>query len=367
MRKAPSVQITTTWRRTAASVLAAAIAVVVPASTALGATSLRAQTGAGVLQRYLAANGNHFHTTFDGQDFADYGLTLDGVIAMDAAGVGDYRSEQVTEYVSEHLSEYAGDGDTESYAGATAKALLVSLSQNITPKGTLGNADLVTRLKALENQTTGRFSDRSQFGDFSNNIGQSLALVSLHKAGQTLSYNSIAYLRQQQCTSGGFRLNPGTTACVGDPDTTSFAVQGLLAAPQTSVTKSRIAKAITFLKSKMAANGGVRGGTTTEAPNSNSTGLAVLAFDSTGNATLANKGRTFLVALRYGCAFPASMRGAIAYNASAKSAQAAKGSSATLTDQDLRTTTQAVLGFTQKPLKDLTNTGASFSSPTVSC
>jgi len=361
------VQITTTWRRTAASVLAAAIAVALPASTANGATSLRAQTGAGVLQRYLAANGNHFHTTFNGEEFADYGLTLDGVIAMDAAGVGDYRSEKVTEYVSEHLSDYAGDGGTESYAGATAKALLVSLSQNITPKGTLGNADLVSRLKALEDPTTGRFSDKSQFGDFSNNIGQSLALVSLHKDGQTLSYNSIAYLRQQQCSTGGFRLNAGAGACVGDPDTTSFAVQALLSAPQTTVTKSRITRAITFLKSKQASNGGVRGGTTTEAPNSNSTGLAVLAFDSTGNTTLANKGRSFLISLRYGCSFPVSMRGAIAYNASARSAQAAQGSAATLTDQALRATTQAVLGFTEKPLKDITNTGALFSSPTVSC
>jgi hypothetical protein len=367
MRKAPPVHINPTWRRTAATVLAAAIAVALPVSTAQGATSLRAQTGAGVLQRYLAANGNHFHTTFQGTDYPDYGLTLDGVIAMDAAGVGDYRSEQVTSYVASHLSEYAGDGDTESYAGATAKALLVSLSQNITPKGTLGGADLVTRLKALENPDTGRFSDKSNFGDYSNNIGQSLALVSLHKDGQTLSYNSIAYLRQQQCTSGGFRLNPGTTACTGDPDTTSFAVQGLLSAPQTTVTRSRIAKAITFLKSKMASNGGVRGGTTTEAPNANSTGLAVMAFDSTGYSTLANKGRTFLISLRYGCSFPASMRGAIAYNATARAAQAAKGSSATLTDQDLRTTTQAVLGFTEKPLKDVTNTGATFSSPTVSC
>jgi hypothetical protein len=367
MRKAPPVQITTTWRRTAASVLAAAIAVALPASTAHAATSLRAQTGAGVLQRYLASHANHFHTTFNGTNYPDYGLTLDGVIAMDAAGVGDYRSGQVTAYVADHLSEYAGDGIGESYAGATAKALLVSLSQNVTPKGTLGGADLVTRLKALENPTTGRFSDRSTYGDFSNNIGQSLALVALHKDGQRLSYNSIAFLRQQQCTSGGFRLNPGTSACVGDPDTTSFAVQGLLAAPQTTVTQRRIASAISFLKSKMASNGGVRGGTTTEAPNANSTGLAVLAFVTTGHSTLAAKGRTFLSSLRYGCAFPASMRGAIAYNATARAAQKAKGSAATLTDQDLRTTTQAVLGYTDKPLKDLTNTGASFSSPKVSC
>lgn len=360
-------QIIITMRRTAASVLAAAIAVALPVSTAQGATSLRAQTGAGVLQRYLAANGNHFHTTFEGTDYPDYGLTLDGVIAMDAAGVGDYRSEQVTSYVKDHLSEYAGDGDNESYAGATAKALLVSLSQNITPKGTLGDANLVTRLKALETPGTGRFSDRSNYGDYSNNIGQSLALVSLHKAGEALSYDSVAYLRQQQCTNGGFRLNPGTSACVGDPDTTSFAVQGLLSAPQTTVTKNRISKAITFLKSKMASNGGVKGGTSTEAPNSNSTGLAVMAFDSTGYSTLAGKGRSFLISLRYGCAFPASMRGAIAYNASARSAQAAKGSAATLTDQDLRSTTQAVLGFTQTPLKDISNAGATFSSPTVSC
>lgn len=363
MRKAHSVRtVTSSLRpRLFVAVTLTALAVLIPSFAAQAQTSLRAQNGAGVLQRYLAANGNHFN--FPGSDYVDVGLTLDSVVAMDASGVGDYRSEKVTQWVADNLDGYTFD-NTGTYSGATAKALVVSLSQNVTPMGTLGGRDLLQDLTAME-QPDGQFVGTGQY-EFSSAIGQSLALVALHKVGRTLSYDSIAFLRQQQCADGGFRLQTGAT-CESDPDATSFAVQGLLAAPQTDVTKRRITWAINYLKSKMAANGGVKGGSSTAAPNANSTGLAVMAFDTTGNATLAAKGRSFLVSLRYGCAFPAEMRGAVAYNSEARAQAKAKGSAARLTDQDLRSTTQAVLGFTQTPLKDVTNTGARFSSPTVRC
>ena len=72
------------------AVVAAVVAslVLVP-SAAQAEQSVPAQNAGGALQRYLASHDDHFHTVFQGTEFADYGLTLDGVIAMDAAGVGD--------------------------------------------------------------------------------------------------------------------------------------------------------------------------------------------------------------------------------------------------------------------------------------
>ncbi|MEP6814324.1 MAG: hypothetical protein ABI873_02095 [Marmoricola sp.] len=358
--------------RLAIAAAVTALAIAVPTVAAQAATSPRAQTSGGVIQRYLAAHGSHFSTVFGGTEFPDYGLTLDGVLAMDSAGVGDYRSGKATDYVAAHIQGYISDGvpadaATEQYAGATAKALLVSISQGFLPKNTLGGGiDLVTRLKSLETPS-GRFSDKSSFGDFSNAIGQSLALVSLHRAGKRLSHSSIAFLRQQQCTNGGFKLNPDDPGCTADPDATSFAVQGLLAAPQTTVTKNRIRFAIGYLKTQMNSAGGVKGAGPTNTANANSTGLAVMSFDSAGYKTLGSKGRSYLRSLRFGCAYPTGMRGAVAYNKARLTEAGAQGPSAKLIDQDLRATTQAVLGFSGRSLLTISNAGARFSSPRVSC
>ncbi len=353
-------------RSVAVAAAVAALAIAVPSVAAQASTSPRAQTSAGVVQRYLAAHGSHFATS----GYPDYGLTLDAVLAMDSAGVGDYRSGKATAYVGNHIASYIGDGTAEAYAGATAKALLVSLSQRATPTGTLGGVDLVTRLKSLQT-ASGRFSDKSQYGDYSNTIGQSLALVSLARAGQKLSYSSISFLRKQQCTNGGFQLNVAGRGCSSnrkaDPDATSFAVQGLLAAPQTEVTKRRITWAIRYLKSRMTSAGGVKGGATTSGPNANSTGLAVMSFDSAGYHSLGRKGRHFLTTLRFGCAYPASMRGGVAYDRARISQARSQHTKARLVDQDLRATTQAVLGFSGTSLLKITNRGAKHSSPRVSC
>ncbi len=78
-------------------------AVACTASVALAASAQaavpEAQTSAGALSTYLAANGDHFHTTYDGTDYADYGLTLDGVLALDSAGVGSTESTAALSFV----------------------------------------------------------------------------------------------------------------------------------------------------------------------------------------------------------------------------------------------------------------------------
>src|SRR6187399_1686415 len=95
MRKAPPVHTTPTPHvavRRRRALLTAVVASVIASlalvpSAAQAEQPVSAQYAAGSLQRYLTAHDHHFHTVFQGTEFADYGLTLDGVIAMDAAGV----------------------------------------------------------------------------------------------------------------------------------------------------------------------------------------------------------------------------------------------------------------------------------------
>ncbi len=107
--------------------------------------------------------------------------------------------------------------------------------------GTLGGVDLVSRLQGLEN-THGRFRDVSDFGDFSNTIGQSLALVALARSGADLTKESRVFLRLQQCPNGGFRQDMNINQCTADssadPDATAFGVQGLLTLPDSATRTS---------------------------------------------------------------------------------------------------------------------------------
>ena len=340
-------------------------------SAAQAEQPVSAQNAAGSLQRYLATHEHHFHTVFEGQEFPDYGLTLDGVIAMDAAGVGDAESARATTFVADNIGSYVGTG-TESYAGATAKALLVSLSQGRTPKGFLGGVNLLARLKARQT-TSGQFKDKSQFGDFSNTITQSLAVASLRKAGQSLGTKAVPFLanepvpqrwlparplrqpvlQQRQCRPGRRPRSPSRASS---------------RAARPAPVKTRISRAIHFLRTQQGSDGGVKGAGPTNTANSNSTGLAVLAFVDDGPP---RRGHA-----RAGCSCaPCATTAPSPRRCAARSRTTrpgsprptAQGAAATLSDQDLRATTQATLGFAPVPLYKVTNVGAKASAPAFTC
>jgi hypothetical protein len=360
-------------RRTRALVVALAVATTLGTVTAAEAAQPEQSTSAGRLGQYLYYNADHFSQTFDGQSFADYGLTVDGILAMDSAHVGQNEAVRATDYVAAHIHEYTGTGagsDPEQYAGATAKALLLAEAQHVTPAYHLGGVNLLAQLERLE-APNGRFSDISDFGDFSNTFGQSFAVIALSRAGQTLSKESISYLYRQQCPNGGFRIQLGDSTCTtssdADTDATSMAMQGMLALPSSTTRTSRLSQAFLYLKSQMGSDGGVRGGSPTNTPNANSTGLAVASMKATDHPTYAAKGTSYLTGQRFGCRFPAPMRGLVAYDATRRSQAQAAGANAKLNDQDLRTTAQAVLGLDGVPYVSITKTGASPASPIFAC
>ncbi len=329
------------------------------------------EAAAGYLARELAAGGHHFSVTFDGTAYADYGVTADAVLALDAAGAGQTEAAATTRYLADNVVMYTGFGDpTEISAGSVAKLLNVSLAQGVDPTA-FGGYDLLGTLRSLE-QPTGQFRDVSKYpkgdgsyGDYSNVFGQSFALMGLERAGTDPSAASVTFLAAQQCADGGFRLDFGVTPCASDPDATAMAVQALIAVNGSG--DARAARGLDYLGSRQQASGGVGGAGPTASVNANSTGLAGQAFLAGGRGAQARRANAYLTGLQYDCGFPSGLRGGVAYDAAAYAAQNAAGAGAGTADQDRRSTTQAALALAGTPLYAVTSAGAVAGAPTVVC
>ncbi|MDQ6687839.1 MAG: peptidase, partial [Actinomycetota bacterium] len=290
----------------------------------------------------------------------DYGSTIDSVLALDAAHTAQYEAKRAQIYVAQHIGQYVGNG-TERYAGPTAKALLMAQAQRVKPTGYLTGYNLRDSLRSLE-QSNGRFTDKSKYGDYSNTFSQSLAIIALRRVGVAVGAPAVRYLYLQQCPGGGFRQTEADTRCAtasADVDSTSVAVQALVAVPQGSEETSRIARAMTYLTGQQHADGGMAGGSLGE--NSNTTGLAALAFASGGRTTQASKAKAFLGNLMYGCSAASRLRGLIAYT------QATHDGTGRTTEQELKATSQALQGLAGVPYRSVTNIGARGANTGLPC
>ena len=333
-----------------------------PASSASGSTS----SAAHYLEQQLAAGGDHFSVEAGGTVYADHGVTADAVLALAAAGTGQAGAAKATAYLREHAADYVTFGTPGDVAsGSVAKLLNLTVVQDLDPRD-FGGYDLIDTLESLESEN-GRFSDVSAWRDFSNVLGQSLALIGLERAGVSPSAAAVDFLEAQQCPGGGFQLYmdaPCTDAATSDPDATAFAVQALIAADGDS---AAITAGLDFLAAKQGADGGLGGGAPQTAPNANSTGLAGQAFLAGGRTAQAALARGYIERLQYGCTFPPALRGGIAYDPAAFAAQQALGAAAMPVDQDRRSTTQALLALAGTPLYAVSATGATATAAALDC
>lgn len=333
---------------------AAALLTLVGTSSGADAATAPGDAASAYVAGQLAADGNHLSVTFDGETYADNGLTIDAVLGLSAAGVAGSQVSKSAAWLAANSAFYTGSS-VEGYAGATAKQIVML-------QATGGSTSaLLTQLKGFE-QPSGRFSDKSEWGDYSNTIGQSWALIALKRSGGAVSTKAIDFLAAQQCSDGGFRLELGASTCVSDPDATSMAIQALAANGRSAV----VTKAGDYLAGQQVASGGVRGGASTTSPNTNSAGLAAVAFSLAGKPANATRAAAFVQSLQFGCSAPAALRGAIAYDKSSFDAQVAAGASAKPSDKENRATPQAMLAFSLKPYLTIT-AGGSAGVPAIDC
>src|SRR6478752_1907319 len=197
------------------------------------------EAAAAFIASTLGAGDDHYNfPEFPGFPISpDLGNTIDAIIALSAVGTQQAQADASLGYLEDNLKDdpnsYIGPG-SEVYAGPLAKTLLATVVTGADPAA-FGGHDLVSELQALET-TEGRFSDDSAFGDFSNTIGHSLAVIALSRSGAGLNAPSVQLLLDQQCADGGFRgAIDDKSGCVSDRDATAFAVQALLVASDTLV------------------------------------------------------------------------------------------------------------------------------------
>ena len=299
--------------------LAAVLLSALPAAADPGSTESRSDLALDWLAAELAANDGLFTVTFGTEVFPDQGLTIDAILAEVAGGRGtDPIVTESVDAVDEVLGSYIGSDFGESYAGATAKALFL---QQVLGHDLGGATDLDANLRALiqtSGDQQGRFSDESAFGDFSNGIGQAIAILALDRTSGGVPADALTFLLDQQCSDGSFRLNFGATAsCAapseGDADATAFALSSLLTQPSSAAVDDAITAAVDRLIADQEPNGGFVG---TGAVNSNTTGLAAAALRAAGEGSAADAAARFLAGLQLGDCADDDF-GAIAYDQSA--------------------------------------------------
>lgn len=266
--------------------------------------------------------------------FDDYSLSADIARALTTIGAKPRTVKQIRTALAKNVESWTAGyaGSTDVYAGQVAKAIVLAQETGAKPRS-FGGVDLVTRLEgrvATTGATAGRISDKSDYDDYANVIGQALAAQALTNAKSPLADEATAFLLDQQCAKGYFRLyfadpTAADQSCDGgdrtaDPDATAMAVLSLQAIEKpTRAVRASIKDAVRWLKARQLANGSFGGGVSTKAANANSTGLAATALGQAGVCGAAAEAAGWLQKLQVAQANASGTRlarqvGAIAYN-----------------------------------------------------
>ncbi|QQQ79865.1 peptidase [Saccharothrix sp. 6-C] len=342
-------------RRTAA-VIAAAAAAVLAATTAAQSQAAPttpdvSDTAAGWLSRQLV-DGDHFENVIEGVAYPDQGLTLDALFAFTAAGVASDSADQAAAWLAEPevIANYLRFGDpAESFAGAHAKLALAVQVRGLDPTS-FGGEDLIAGLTALQTPS-GRFSDKSQYGDYSNGFTQAFAVLALDR-WEGAPQAAVDYLVGRQCADGGFPLVLEAATCASHVDATAMVVQALLAVGK----DAEAAEALDWLTGAQQPGGGFRDEGAAGEGNANSTGLAAQALRAGGRTAAADQAARFLTSLQVGCTAAEAGRGAIAFDRNGFT-QATS----------LRASAQGVLGLVGVNFADLTAEGGTPTAPALDC
>lgn len=329
--------------------LALTLAFGATAAPALASCPNPGQAAAGWLARQMV-NRSHFTETYDGVTYPDQGLTIDAIYAFAATGTAsDYAARAIAWLARPHiLSDYIGNGTTSSYAGATANVLLASEVSGKNPAA-FGGVNLPARLASLLTPS-GRYSDHSKYGDYSNAFSQSLAIIATSRLGRAAA-SAVSFLASSECANGGFPLYFAQKKCVSYPDATAMDVQALLAAGQFGPAE----RGLRWLGSVQQPDGGFIA-PPGKLPNSNSTGLAGEALAAGRWFPQAVLARSFLLSVQIGCSGKPASQGAITYNTNGYRKSTAAFATA-----------QGILGLADVGLAQLSIRGARPGAPHLAC
>ncbi len=332
-------------------------------------------TPAGLSSTWLAAQLTSGVVHNDQFDFDDLGLTVDIGLALAETGTQPTALGDISTAMATRVDSYTTGvdfGSSDIYAGASGKLLVFAQTVGQDPTS-YGGVDLVQRTNQRVSTKTvikGRIEDRTSGTDFANVIGQAFAAQGLWAAQTGKADEAVAFLLDQQCAQGYFRLNftksktsAKQTCDSGNPDTTSapdtdvtaLAVLALDAMTgKTRAMKNRLTKAKAWLQGKQKGNGSFGGGTSTEGSNTNSTGLASWALGEVGACGDAQDAAEWVEDRQatFTTGPLATEQGAIAYDNAAFAAGQTDGITVATRDQWRRATSQAAPALTNLVLAD---------------
>lgn len=309
--------------------------------------------------------------------YVDHGLSIDAALALDEIGGHDEIVQEISDAVAGGLDSYVSGeafGDPGStYAGPTAKALVMAQVAGEDPAG-YGGADLVARLESVTSDkgvTTGRIEDMSTFGDNANVLGQALAVQGLAGAGSARTGDATAFLLEQQCADGSFRLQfapdkkAGDQSCDGgtakesasDVDATAQAVLALQDVTDEPGVEEALESATAWLLEEQGSDGAFGGSGADTVDNTNSTGLAGWALGVREEDAAAESAAAWVRTMQAGgdgdCeAWEPSQIGAVAYDEKALVSALEMGISKATAGQWLRATVQALPVLEWAPADD---------------
>lgn len=245
-------------------------------------------------------------TTQYGPDYSTTGYLAE---ALQRIGGHDAELAPMIGALEAHAADQVSGGTPgEVYAGSTAKLAVIVAGAGDDPTD-VGGTDLIATLEG-QVRADGRTQDTSAWDDYANTIGQAYAVHALTEAGSTSADAATAFLLEQQCSGGWFRLGfsakdaadqscDADPASAPDPDATSFAILELADLAGTDETvATALDRAAAWLATQQKSDGSFGGGTSTESSNANSTGLAGWALGVHGDVPAAERAATWLRTLQ---------------------------------------------------------------------
>jgi hypothetical protein len=242
---------------------------------------------------YLVAPGNliagHYYESFPGT--ADFGLTIDGALALAATGDQDAALRKIVTFIDHDgkdpsgltVNDWTGIGTSDASGGAIGKEALLAEVVGSNPRSFGGHnliaaldASVCTRPSAGGPSSGGTVScpAAGSYLNATSVFDQALGIMAQFRAGQASAAAApVAYLESLQDASGSFPslIPPGGGP---DVDSTAMAVMALALAPGARAAADVVA-GIAWIASRQEHNGGFPG---MGAESINSTGLAIQAL-----------------------------------------------------------------------------------------
>lgn len=296
-----------------------------------------ARLGLNWLLGELADNDDRFQQSFDGNKFDDIGLTIDALLAVaSAGGNGDAQAAASAAYVLENASSYVSFGE-DRYAGPLGKLMVFAQARGLNTTNVDGlNLEEEVRARL---QPSGRFTDKSEFGDFSNGVGQAFDMIALSKTTEKVPANAVTWLLAQQCPNGGFRTDysDDLPSCTSDDDAdldgTSFALLALAVSTLNEAQQAKVDAGLEYLLDNQGEDNLIG--------NANSSGVAASALRTHGLIPDANT----IAAAVEGLQLTSGQVGAIALNPADAQAKQANGIPEDQLPTYWRSTAQAVMAL----------------------